>query len=411
MKILKSAFTLFLSLILLIPYISAGEVGVSGNGADGENALLTVLSESGNDGTIPTAASAPPFDVDAKSAILIEASTGTVLYEKNADEALPPASVTKIMTLLLTVEAIDRGELALTDTVQVSTNAASMGGSQVYLEPGEEMTIDELLKSVAVASANDAAVALAEKVAGTEESFVALMNSRAAELGMTKTRFENPTGLDDDTTSHLTSARDISIMSRELMRHELILNYTTIWMDSIRNGEFGLTNTNRLIRFYNGANGLKTGSTSKALFCISAAAKRDGMQLIAVIMGSPTRDIRNEAAKKLLDYGFASCRYVSWEGGTPEPVKVVGGVCDSVPVKYDGYETVVKKSGGSGTTVNILLPETLDAPVHEGDTVGTVEYRLGDEVLATGEIKAAASVERIGYFGLLRRLLTRFFLG
>ena len=259
-----------------------------------------------------SAESSLPFDVDAKSAILIEASTGMVLYEKNADEALPPASVTKVMTLLLVMEAIDSGVLSLTDMVQTSENAAKMGGSQVYLEPGESMTVEDMLKSVIIASANDAATALAEHVARSVETFVERMNARAAELGMSNTHFENPTGLDDSVTNHVTSARDIAIMSAELMKHETVLKYTTIWMDSIRNGEFGLTNTNRLIRFYNGANGLKTGSTSKALFCISAAAKRDGMQLIAVIMASPTRDTRNEAAKKLLDYGFANYRVVVW---------------------------------------------------------------------------------------------------
>ena len=208
-----------------------------------------------------SAESSLPFDVDAKSAILIEASTGMVLYEKNADEALPPASVTKVMTLLLVMEAIDSGVLSLTDMVQTSENAAKMGGSQVYLEPGESMTVEDMLKSVIIASANDAATALAEHVAGSVETFVERMNARAAELGMSNTHFENPTGLDDSVTNHVTSARDIAIMSAELIKHETVLKYTTIWMDSIRNGEFGLTNTNRLIRFYNGANGLKTGST------------------------------------------------------------------------------------------------------------------------------------------------------
>ena len=208
-----------------------------------------------------------------------------MLYEENADQALPPASVTKIMTLLLVMEAIDGGSITLNDTVQVSENAASMGGSQVFLEPGETMSVEELLKCVIVASANDASVALAEFVAGSEEAFVARMNERAGQLGMQNTHFENTNGLDDTTTEHLTSARDIAIMSAELIRHPKILDYSSIWMDSIRNGSFGLTNTNRLIRFYRGANGLKTGSTSRAGFCISASALRDGMQLIAVVMG------------------------------------------------------------------------------------------------------------------------------
>jgi len=253
-----------------------------------------------------SAAETPDLAIDAQSAILIEASTGQVFYEKNADEALPPASVTKIMTLLLVMEAIDSGSIALSDMVSVSDYASSMGGSQVYLKAGETMSVEDLLKSVVIASANDAAVALAEFLMGSEEAFVKRMNERAKELGMENTNFENTNGLDDTAENHLISARDIATMSRELIKHEKILEYSSTWMDSIRNGEFGLTNTNRLIRFYSGANGLKTGSTSKAKFCISASAKRDGMQLIAVIMGSPTRDIRNECAKKLLDYGFAN---------------------------------------------------------------------------------------------------------
>ena len=234
-----------------------------------------------------------PFALDAKSAILMEAESGTVLFEQNADEALPPASVTKIMTLLLVMEAIDNGTLKLDDMIRTSTNASSMGGSQVYLKEGEEMSAEDMIKSVVISSANDAAVALAEHIAGSEELFVTKMNEKAKALGMKNTNFENTNGLDDTAENHVISARDIAIMSRELIGHKKILEYSSIWMDSIRDGAFGLTNTNRLIRFYKGANGLKTGSTSKAGFCISATAERDGMTLIAVVMGSPTRDIRN----------------------------------------------------------------------------------------------------------------------
>ena len=232
---------------------------------------------------------APEFTsaLECQSAILMEASTGMVLYEKNADEALPPASVTKIMTLLLVMEAVDSGKIKLTDMVSVSENAASMGGSQVYLKVGEEMSVEEMIKCVVIASANDCAVALAEFLCGSEEAFVTQMNTRAKELGMENTNFENTNGLDDTVTNHKISARDIAIMSRELLSHELILKYSSTWMDTIRDGTFGLTNTNRLVRFYSGANGLKTGSTSRAKFCISATAKRDGMQLIAVIMAAP----------------------------------------------------------------------------------------------------------------------------
>jgi len=255
-------------------------------------------------------------DYNARAYILMEASTGTVLLEENADEALPPASVTKIMTLLLVMEAIADGKLGWDDMVQTSEYAASMGGSQVFLEPGEEMSVTEMVKCVVVPSANDAAVALAERVAGSEEAFVRRMNERAAELGMKNTVFYNTNGLDDDVDGHVSSARDIAIMSRELItKHPKILEFSSIWMDSIRNGAFGLTNTNRLVRFYRGANGLKTGSTAKAKFCISATAERNGMQLIAVVMAAPSRDERNEIAKKLLDYGFAG-----WETAvlTPE---------------------------------------------------------------------------------------------
>lgn len=351
----------------------------------------------------------PELGKETRSVILIEASTGMVLYENNADERLPPASVTKIMTLLLVMEAVDSGTIKLTDMVQVSSNAASKGGSQVFLEPGEEMSVDELIKCVAVASANDAAVALGEFVAGSEEGFVDRMNSRAKELGMQNTHFENATGLDDSVTDHLTTARDIAIMSRELMSHETILNYTTIWMDSIRNGAFGLTNTNRLIRFYSGANGLKTGSTSKALFCISAAAKRDGMQLIAVIMGAPTRDVRNEIAKKLLDYGFANYKYVSYQEGNVRNVPVIGGVKNECNLRKNGFAAVLPKNSGA-VTENVILPEYISAPVSEGDIIGEIQYTSNGEVIGKSDIVASESVEKISYFGLLGRLVLKFFL-
>lgn len=266
--------------------------------------VITVLLSLPSTSSGAAAEDKAPFDVDALSALLMDSATGEVLYAKNAAEALPPASVTKIMTLLLVMEAIDAGQLSLEDKVQVSEYAASMGGSQVYLEPGEEMKCEDLLKSVIIASANDAAVTLAERVSGSVQAFVVRMNERAKELGMESSSFENPTGLDDNVTNHVTSAYDIALMSRELLKHKKILEYTSIWMDTIRDGAFGLTNTNRLIRFYSGATGLKTGSTSKAKFCISATAERDGMHLIAVIMGAPTRDVRNEAAKNSARLGL-----------------------------------------------------------------------------------------------------------
>lgn len=350
------------------------------------------------------------LDLDTPSYILIEASTGRVLCEKNADQALPPASVTKVMTLLLVMEAIDSGTIKLTDMVPVSEEAAGKGGSQIYLEVGEEMTVDEMLKSVIVASANDAAVALAELIAGSEEAFVDRMNARAAELGMTNTHFENATGLDDSVQNHVTSARDISTMSRELMKHKKIFDYTTIWMDTVRGGAFGLTNTNRLIRFYNGANGLKTGSTSKAKFCISATALRDNMQLIAVIMAAPSRDIRNECAKKLLDYGFANYAYLTRESGSAGSVKVLGGISSELATIYDSFGTVVEKSSGSKLDSNIQLPETVAAPIKAGDVIGRIEYSLGGVPLGEVDIKAAENVDKISFFGVLGRLAEKFFL-
>ena len=347
---------------------------------------------------------------EAKSVILIEAETGKILYEYEADIRLAPASVTKIMTILLVVEELDKGTIKLSDIVQVSDNASKMGGSQVYLKAGEEMSVEELLKSVIIASANDAATVLAEYVAGSVTGFVERMNKRAGELGMTNTVFENPTGLDDSTVDHKTTARDISLMSRELMKHKVVLNYTTIWMDTIRNGAFGLTNTNRLIRFYSGANGLKTGSTSKAGFCISAAAKRDGMQLIAVIMGAPNRDTRNEIAKKLLDYGFANYKYINYETVEEEPIKVLGGGSNSCKLVCEKFDTVLDKSqAAKGIEKVINLPESISAPIKIGEVVGSVDYKIGEEIIGSSRILAAEEIDKISYGGLIKRIFEKVF--
>lgn len=351
-----------------------------------------------------------PFDVNAKSAVLIDTATGTVLYAKNADAALPPASVTKIMTLLLFMEEVDNGNISLDEDVSVSEYAASMGGSQVYLEPGETMKAEEMLKCVIIASANDAAVALSEKVAGSEEAFVNRMNERAAELGMNNTHFENVTGLDDDVEKHLTSAYDIALMSRELLKHETITKYSTIWMDTIRDGAFGLTNTNRLIRFYNGATGLKTGSTSKAGFCMSATAQRDGLHLIAVIMGAESRDIRNEAAKQLLDYGFANYSLYSSPGGEVGEIAVKGGVKNTCMCEYQPLTRLLGKGKNKAVTTEFLLEEEVAAPIKKGDVVGIVRYSVDGEVLAEESVTASEDVDRIGFMSLLWRMLGIFFL-
>lgn len=343
--------------------------------------------------------------VEAKSALLMEASTGRILGEQNADQALPPASVTKIMTLLLVMEAVESGVISLSDQVQVSANAASMGGSQVYLKEGELMSVDDLLKSVAVASANDAAVALAEHVAGSEESFVARMNQRAVELGMKNTHFENTNGLDDTVEQHLTSARDIALMSRALIAHPKILEYSSIWMDSIRNGAFGLTNTNRLIRFYRGATGLKTGSTARAGFCISATAERDGMHLIAVIMGSPSRDDRNEAAKTLLDWGFANYAVYRHTPQTLDPITVLGGTQNACAIRYETFSAVLSKGSENRVQTEVLLEPKVVAPLTVGQKIGEVKFTCDGELIGTRDIVCGESVEKISFWGLFWRIL------
>lgn len=354
------------------------------------------------------AAPSYPSEPDAISCILMEAKTGKILYEKNADEALPPASVTKVMTMLLLFEAIDAGTIRLDDTVQASERAASMGGSQIYLKVGEEMSVDDLLKSLIVSSANDAAVALAEHLAGSEEAFVARMNERAAELGMANTHFENTNGLDDTATNHLTSARDIALMTREVLKHEIVYRYSTIWMDTVRDGAFGLTNTNRLIRFYKGATGLKTGSTAKAKFCISATAERDGLSLIAVIMGAPTRDVRNALAASLFDFGFANYTYWTDESETLAPIAVTGGTESSLTPVRETFGAVVEK-GAAGRIERVNdVPQTLAAPIADGEKVGTVSYLLDGTEIGTADVLAERGVPKMRFFPLVALLLRRF---
>ncbi len=334
------------------------------------------------------------LEIKAKSAFLIEPNSGKVLYEDNADEILPPASITKIMSLLLVMEALDRGDLTLETVVTASEHAASMGGSQIWLEPGEGMTVDDLLKAAVIASANDATVALGEAIAGSEEGFVALMNEKAKKLGMTSTTFVNCTGLDAE--GHLTSAHDVGIMSAELIKHDTIKNYSTVWMDSLRNGESELVNTNKLVRFYKGTTGLKTGTTSSAGYCLSASAERDGMELVAVIMSGETSSDRFEGAKKLLDYGFSNYSYIEIKPELPENCKIAvkGGVSKNVGVKAsESYGILLKKSEAGELKQSISLEKSLKAPVKKGDEAGIIEIKLGDEVVGIMEITAKAAVK------------------
>lgn len=347
------------------------------------------------------------LNLNCKSAILMEAATGTILYSQNAEEALPPASVTKVMTLLLVMEAIDAGTIRVDDTVSVSANAASMGGSQVFLEEGEEMKLEDLLKSVVIASANDAAVALAEYVCGSVDAFVAKMNAKAAELGMTATKFENVTGLDDTAENHLTSAKDIAIMSCELIKHPLILQYSSIWMDTIRDGAFGLTNTNRLVRFYKGCTGLKTGSTSKAGFCVSATAERDGLSLVCVIMGAESRDIRNAAATTLLDWGFANFALFKEESGVSEPISVKGSAIREITGAYPTFSCVVRREELSKVEKQVTLSDTIVAPIQAGEKIGEVVYCIGERKIGAIDICIENKVKRIGFFEILCQIFAK----
>ncbi len=350
------------------------------------------------------------LSLDCQSAVLMEATTGTIIYTQNAAEALPPASVTKIMTLLLIMEAVDAGAIKLTDTVTASATAASMGGSQIFLKEGEQMVLEDLLKSVVIASANDAAVALAEYLCGSVSVFVEKMNEKAAQLGMKDTVFENVTGLDDTAERHLTSAHDIAVMSRELIKHKKVLEYSSIWMDTIRNGEFGLTNTNRLVRFYNGCTGLKTGSTSKAGFCVSVTAERDGFSLICVIMGAESRDIRNAAATALLDWGFASYGLYTSPTTTVEPIRVAGGIKNLCSLQYPAFSCVLPKQDLSRVTESVLLPEFVSAPIQVGNEIGTRTLRVGETVIGEIPICAAEDVAKINFFVILRRMTAGFLL-
>ena len=368
-------------------------------------ALLLVLA------LTPVQAGAVELPIQAEAALLMEKETGQVLYAQNEHEALEPASVTKVMTLLLTMEAIEKGSLHYDDVVTVSAYAASMGGSHVYLSEGEQITVDDLLKAVCVASGNDAAVALAECVAGVTELFVEQMNTRAKELGMTDTHFVNCTGLPAE--GHVTSAWDIALMSRELIeKHPDIRRYTTIWMDTLRDGTFQLANTNKLIRFYDGATGLKTGSTDSAKYCLSATAEREGMELIAVVMKSPTSAQRFESAKAMLTFGFANYTLVDVRPGEAlPPVDVALGVVDQVqPVLGQSSRILVDKSQINEVTTAVRLTEGVEAPVEAGQKLGELVVSVAGEERQTIPLVAAQAVERITLPGIFLRLLEQLFM-
>lgn len=363
---------------------------------------------------LPVAAAAGP-EIDAPSAILIDAATGTVLFEKNANERLRPASVTKVMTLLLVMEALASGRIGWDDMVITSDAAAAKGGSQVYLEPGEQMSMDEMLKSVVVSSANDCATALAEHVSGSESAFVDRMNQRAAELGLKDTHFVNCTGLDDapEAAEHLTTAHDLAVISRELLKHKEIKKYTTIWMDTVRGGRFGLANTNKLVRFYEGTTGLKTGYTSAAGHCLAASAERDGIELIAVVLHCKSSPERFESAKALLNYGFANYALVSAEPPEPiSPVRVRLGEKSLIqPELQESAPILIEKELQSGIVKKITVDLEVEAPVQAGQQLGEMTVSSGDKTLARIPIVAPERVEKLTWWELTVRLLRRICMG
>ncbi|WP_269468909.1 D-alanyl-D-alanine carboxypeptidase family protein [Paenibacillus sp. FSL W7-1279] len=350
----------------------------------------------------------------ARSAILLDADTGTIIYEKNSHDKLPPASITKIMTMLLTMEAIDEGQLQWTDKVRTSEYAASMGGSQIFLEPGEEMTVDEMLKGIAMASGNDASVAVAEKIAGSEEAFVKLMNEKAAELGMKDTHFVNCNGLPAE--NHYTSAHDIAVMSRELLKYDQITKYTGAYQDYLRKDSekpFWLVNTNKLVRFYTGADGLKTGYTSEAKFCLSATAKRDGLRAVAVVMGAPDTKTRNNEVSRMFDYAFSqySMHSIYKPGEVLGIVKVQKGTVPEISIQADKDYSVLVKKGVKSPDIRheIQMDPNLKAPVAAGQVVGKLTVYQGDRVVKEFELTSPVEVKKAGFWKLFKRTTGKLF--
>ena len=420
MRITQKAIGWLLSLLLLAGLLAGPALGARAAGAEesaataGEAEPEEAMAEDAMEEEAAAAAKvSEEVAVTAPSAILMDAATGTVLWEKNADERREPASVTKIMTLLLILEALDSGQIGWEDTVIASAAAAGKGGSQVFLEEGERMSMDEMLKSVVVSSANDCATALAEHLCGSEAAFVVRMNQRAAELGMENTHFVNCTGLDDEpeAAEHLTTARDIALMSRELLKHDGIRKYTTIWTDSVRNGQFGLSNTNKLVRFYQGTTGLKTGYTSAAGHCLSASARRDGIELIAVVLGCGSSTDRFSDAKALLNWGFANFALTHPTLGVElSPIPVRLGTADTLlPVPVDDSPILIRKSQQSAVTRELSLEPELEAPVEKGQVVGTIRVRANGELLRELPLVAGEDVPRLTYgqvwWELLRALV------
>lgn len=387
---MKKTLCFILSLILFLNICSAEIYAIGG-----EDAVITDTP------VVSTKTADLPIEIKAKSAILMDVATGTVLLEFNADEKLYPASVTKVMTILLVAEAIADNKITLADRVTCSENAASKGGSQIWLEPGESMTVDELLRATVIGSANDAATLLGEYVSGSEEAFISRMNERAKDLGMNNTNFVNATGLDDTTDDHLTTSRDIALMSCELLKHDFIRRYTTVWMDTLRDGETELVNTNKLVRFYDGTTGLKTGTTSKAGCCISASAERDGLHLVAVVMGSDNSDDRFETAKAMLNYGFSN--YTSYQPQVDttliKPIPVIGGKNDFAEVTYGGVEPIlIKKGQEADITVCVELSEDVEAPVLKGQSLGRIIVKIGNESVAEYPITSSNDIEKLSLF-------------
>lgn len=403
---MKKVIALFIVLSLTI---------FSGLGAIADQVERSFASEYISDGmtenfenaenSIPTSATVENLSVSATSAILIEVSTGKVLFEKDADQKRSPASITKIMTLLLAMEAISNGTMKLTDKVTASLHASSMGGSQIWLKENETMSVDDILKAIAVASANDASVALGEHISGSEEAFVAKMNARAKELSMNNTHFVNCCGLDVE--DHYSTARDIAIMSAELLKHDLIRKYSTIWMDSLRNGETELVNTNKLVRFYEGSTGLKTGTTDKAGYCVSASAKKGNTELVAVILDGETSDKRFADAKVLLNYGFANFTITTPDLSDVilEPIKVVKGYESLVEaVLEEPSPILVNKGSQDEIEIKITLAESVNAPVSAGQILGKITYLSKGEVVGESRILAKSSVELLTFWKALKKM-------